>query len=62
MENEYTAGCGREMCISQCQLLLCRTESLLAGRFQKFSKGRTSGEAALSALNEERAAFLVRGC
>ena len=27
-----------------------RTESLLAERFQKFSEGRTSGEAALTAL------------
>ena len=34
-----------------------RTESLLAGRFQKFSEGRTSGEAALTAHNEERKAF-----
>ena len=34
-----------------------RTESLLSGRFQKFSEGRTSGEAALTAHNEERKAF-----
>ena len=34
-----------------------RTESLLAERFQKFSEGRTSGEAALTAHNEERKAF-----
>jgi hypothetical protein len=39
-----------------------RTESLLAVRFQKFSVGRTSGEAALSAHNEEREAFRVWGC
>ncbi len=36
-------------------------ESLLAIRFQKFSKGRTSGEAALSAHNEERETFRVWG-
>ncbi|MCI6794720.1 MAG: hypothetical protein MR581_01835, partial [Lachnospiraceae bacterium] len=34
-----------------------RTESLLAERFQKFSEGRTSGEAALTARNEERKAL-----
>ena len=34
-----------------------RTESLLTGRFQKFAEGRTSGEAALTAHNEERKAF-----
>ena len=39
-----------------------RTESLLAGRFLKFSEGRTSGEAALPAHNEEREAFQVLGC
>ena len=38
-----------------------RTESLLTGRFQKFSEGRTSGEAALTAHNEERKAFRVWG-
>ena len=32
---------------------------MLAGRFQKFFKGRTSGEAALFAHNEEREAFRV---
>jgi hypothetical protein len=36
-----------------------RTERLLVGRFHQFSKGRTSGEAALSAYNEERKAFRV---
>ena len=36
-------------------------ESLLAGRFQKISNGRTSGETALPAHNEEREAFRV-GC
>ena len=36
-----------------------RTESLLVGRFQKFSKGQTSGEAALTDHNEERKAFRV---
>ncbi len=35
---------------------------LAHGRFQKFSKGRTSGEATLSAHNEEREAFRVWGC
>ena len=34
---------------------------MLAGRFQKFFKGRTSGEAALTAHNEEREAFRVWG-
>jgi hypothetical protein len=38
-----------------------RTESLLAGRFHHFAKGRTSGEAALPAHNEEREAFRVWG-
>ena len=38
-----------------------RTESLLTGRFQKFAEGRTSGEAALTAHNEERKAFRVWG-
>ena len=33
---------------------------MLAGRFLKFSKGRTSGEAALSAHNEAREAFRVQ--
>ena len=32
---------------------------MLAERFQKFPDGRTSGEAALSAHNEERGAFRV---
>ena len=36
-----------------------RMESLLAGRFQKFSNGRTSGETALPAHNEECEAFRV---
>ena len=36
-----------------------QAESLLAGRFQKFFKWRTSGEAALSARSEERKAFRV---
>jgi hypothetical protein len=34
-----------------------RTENLFAGRFHSFPEGRTSGEAALSAHNEEREAF-----
>ena len=38
-----------------------RAESLPAGRFQKFSEGRTSGEAALTAHSEERKAVRVRG-
>ena len=34
---------------------------MLTGRFQKFSKGRASDEAALSDHNEERGAFRVWG-
>ena len=37
-----------------------RAESLPAGRFQKFSEGRTSGEAALAAHNAERKVFRAR--